>query len=175
MADYPLPPWLTPQAAQGWGELAGQAARARLNAGLERERMQQQSAQFAIEAVRRFQQAAAEAKARKEGLEYDHTMEQQKIAIDQQYKQQQLSIAQQDEQLAQQQFAQKTADAAKKFTANQSFQKAILPKEQGGEGLNATEAALKYMAPYMTGTEIGRLSAIPKDFKPGATAEIPNA
>lgn len=175
MADYPIPPWLTPQAAHGWGELAGQAARTRLNAELERERMQQQSAQFAIEASMKSQQAAQAAKAQQDAVVYDHMLEQQKIAIEQEYKKQQLSLSQQDEQLAQQQFALKTADAAKKFTANQQFQKAILPKEKGGEGLSATEASLKYMAPYMTGTEIGRLSAIPKDFKPGATAAIPNA
>jgi hypothetical protein len=175
MAEYPLPSWLTPQAAQGWGELAGQAARARLNAGLERDRMAQQSAQFAIEANQRSQELAAQTKAHQDALNYEHIVDQQKIAIDQAYKQQQLALSQQDEQLAQQQFALKAADAARKFTANQNFQKAILPKEQGGEGLSATEAALKYMAPFMTGTEMGRLSAIPKDFKPGATTQIPGA
>ncbi len=51
----------------------------------------------------------------------------------------------------------------------------MLPKEQGGEGLTATQAALKYMASSMTGTEIGRLAAMPADFKPGNTFAIPNS
>lgn len=174
--DYPLPPWLTPQAAQGWGELAGQAARTRLNAQLEQQRMQQQSAQFAIEASQRSAQAAQENQMRQDALNYDHQVEQQKIAIEQNYKQQQLSLQQQDEQLAQQQFAAKTADAAKKFAAQQAFQKAILPKDQGGEGLPATEAALKYLSGSMTGTEVGRLAGQTgnkDEYSPGATMIVP--
>lgn len=175
MADYPIPPWLTPQAAQGWGALAGEAARSRLQATLEQDRMAQQSAQFAIESQQRSQQAAQENQMRQDALNYDHLVEQQKIAIDNAYKQQQLGLQKQDEELAQQQFQMKATDAARKYAATASFQKAILPKDQGGEGLSPTEAALKYMAPAMTGTEIGRLAAIPQNFKPGATFAIPDA
>lgn len=173
--NYPIPPWLTPQAAQGYGSLAGEASRSALSAQLQREEMSQRAAQFSIEAQQRSQQTAAEMQARQEQLNYEHQLEQQKIAMEQAYKQQQVGLQTADLDLANRQFDAKTQDAAKKFTANQAFQKAILPKDQGGEGLNPTQAALRYMAPYMTGTEVGRLAATPPDFKPGNTFPIPNS
>ena len=175
MANYPIPPWLNPAAAQGYGELAGQASRAALSAEIAREKMSQEAAMTSIEMQQRSQQIAAANEAKKQQLDYEHQMEQQKIAIDQAYHQQQIGLQAQDLDLAQKQFQAKTNEAAKKFTANQAFQKAILPKDQGGEGLTTTQAALKYMAPYMTGTELGRLSALPGDFKPGNTFAIPNS
>lgn len=175
MANYPLPPWLSPSAAQGYGALAGEASRAELSAEIQREKMSQESTQFSIESQQRSQEIAAQHQARQEQLNYEHQLEQQKLAVDQAYKQQQVGLQTADLDLAQKQFDLKTQDAAKKFTANQAFQKAVLPKEQGGEGLDATQAALKYMAPYMTGTEVGRLAALPGDFKPGNTFAIPNA
>lgn len=173
--NYTLPPWLNPSAAQGYGELAGQASRAALSAQLQREKMSQEAAQFSVEAQQRSQQTAATMAARQQQIEQEHQMEQQKIAIEQQYKQQQISLQTQDMDLANKQFQAKTEEAAKKFTANQAFQKAVMPKDQGGEGLTTTQAALKYMSPYMTGTELGRLSALPGDFKPGNTFAIPNS
>lgn len=173
--DYTLPNWLGPQAALGWGELAGQAARARLNAGLERDRMAQQSAQFAIEANMRSQQLAQETKAHQDALNYQHMLDQQRIAIDQQYKQQQVGLREQAIQLASDRFQNQTQSAAQKYAATQAFQKAILPKEQGGEGLSSTEAALKYMAPYMTGDAMGKLAGngAADEYSPGATIMIP--
>lgn len=175
MPNYPLPPWLTPAAAQGYGELAGQASRAALSAQLEREQMSQKAAEFSVEAQQRSQETAAANAARQEQLNAEHQMEQQKIAIEQAYKQQQVALQAADLDLSQKQFQAKTEDAAKKFTANQAFQKAMLPKDQGGEGLTPTQAALKYISPTMTGTEVGRLAAMPADFKPGNTFAIPNS
>lgn len=175
MANYPIPPWLNPAAAQGYGELAGQASRAALSAEIQREKMSQDAAQFSIESQQRSQEIAAANQAKQEQLAYEHQLEQQKNAIETSYRQQQLSLQQQGLELSQNQFQAKTNEAAKKFTANQAFQKALLPKEQGGEGLTSTQAALKYMSPYMTGTELGRLSALPGDFKPGNTFAIPNS
>ncbi len=83
MASYPLPPWLEPSAAQGYGQLAGEAQQRALSAQLARERMSQESAQFAIESQQRSQQTAAENQARQEQLNQEHQVEQQKIAIDQ--------------------------------------------------------------------------------------------
>ena len=175
MPNYTLPQWLEPSAAQGYGELAGQAQRAALSAQLQREEMSQRAAQAGMEAQQRSQQTAAEMAARQQQLEQEHQMEQQKIAIDQAYKQQQVGLQAQDMDLAQKQFEAKTQEAAQKFTAHQAFQKAMIPKEQGGEGLTPTQAALKYMASSMTGTELGRLAALPGDFKPGNTFAIPNS
>lgn len=175
MANYPIPPWLSPSAAQEYGALAGEASRANLSAELQRERMSQEATQFAIESQQRSQQTAAEMQARQEQLNYQHHLEQQKIAIENAYHQQQLGLQAADLDLAQKQFEAKSKDAANKFTANQAFQKAMLPPEQGGEGLSSTQAAIKYIAPYMTGTELARLTAIPTNFKPGATMAIPNS
>lgn len=189
MANYPIPPWLTPSAAQGYGELAGQAARAGLSAELEREQMSQRAAQSAMEMQQRSQEVAANNQAKQEQLAYEHQMDQQKLAIENAYKQQQfaldanvqtisqghLDVAKQQQDQSKQEFILKTMQAAQQHMAQQNFQKAILPKDQGGEGLTATQAALKYMAPYMTGTEVGRLSALPTDFKPGNVYHIPNS
>ncbi len=175
MANYPIPPWLNPSAAQGYGEIAGQANRAALSAQLEREQLSQKAAQFSIEAQQRSEETAAANAARQQQLDVEHQMEQQKIAIEQSYKQQQVGLQAADLDLAQKQFQAKTDQASRQYTANQAFQKAILPKEQGGEGLSTTQAALKYMSPYMTGTELGRLAATPADFKPGNTFPIPNS
>jgi hypothetical protein len=175
MANYPIPPWLNPSAAQGYGALAGEASRAELSAEIQREKMSQEAAQSSIEMQQRSQEIAAANEAKKQQLDYEHQMEQQKNAIEQQYRQQQIGLQTQDLDLAKKQFQAKTEEASKKFTANQAFQKAVLPKEQGGEGLTPTQAALKYMSPYMTGTELGRLAALPGDFKPGNTFAIPNS
>jgi len=175
MANYPIPPWLNPAAAQGYGSLVGEAQRTALSNQMQRDELSQRATQFAIESQQRAQETAAQNAARQEQLNYEHQLEQQKIAIDQAYKQQQVGLQAADLDLAQKQFEAKTQDAAKRFSANQAFQKAILPKDQGGEGLTTTQAALKYMAPYMTGTELGRLAALPGDFKPGNTFAIPGA
>lgn len=158
MPSYPLPPWLSPSAAQGYGQLAGEADRAALSAQLEREQMSQRATQFAIEAQQRSQQTAAEMQARQEQLNYEHQMEQQKIALDQAYKQQQISLDTQSQQLAQNKFDAATQATANKAAAVRRAQKAMLPKEQGGEGLSATEAYLREVAPYMSGVEIGKLA-----------------
>ena len=175
MPAYPIPPWLNPSTAQGYGEIAGQAARAALSAQLEREQLSQKAAEFSIEAQQRSQETAASNAARQEQLNQEHQVEQQKIAIEQAYKQQQIGLQTADLDLSQKQFQAKTDQAARQFTANQAFQKAITPKDQGGEGLSTTQAALKYMSPYMTGTELGRLAALPADFKPGNTFAIPGS
>lgn len=195
MADYPLPPWLSPAAAQGWGSLEAQAVHTRVQAGLERDRMAQQSTMASIEAQQRqeqlgqevqlkqqqlaqsAQQAAAQlaatAKAHEETLQQQALIQGQRIAIDQAYKTSQLSLAQQRNDISQKTFDAKTKDAADRFAATQTFQKSMLPPEEGGEGLSAEKAALKYMAPYMTGTEVGRLSAQPGPFTMGAPVAIP--
>lgn len=177
MAGYPLPPWLSPQAALGWGDLAAGAAKSRLNAQLEQANMAQRSAEFAIESQQRSQEAAQANQAHKDALDYNHQVEQQKIAIDQQYKQQQIALDQQSNELAQKQFDAKTSAAAQAHLADQAFQKAILPKEQGGEGLDPIKAALKYRAGSMTSTELGRLAGATAGvdaYKPGDTLNIPN-
>lgn len=173
--NYPLPPWLSPSAAQGYGELAQHAASIALDNQMQRDRLSQNAQQFAVETQQREQEIAAANAAKQEQLNYEHQLEQQKMQVEQQYKQQQVALQTQDLDLANRQFQAKTDEAAKKFTANQAFQKAMLPKDQGGEGLSAAQAALKYMSPYMTGTEVGRMAAIPGDFKPGAVMPIPNA
>jgi hypothetical protein len=175
MPNYPIPPWLDPSAAQGYGALAQHASSIALDNQMQRDRLSQQAQEFAVDTQQRSQEIAAANAAKQEQLNYEHQLEQQKMQVDQAYKQQQIALDQQSQQLAEKQFAAKTQDAAAKFTANQNFQKAILPKEQGGEGLNAIQAALKYMSPHMTGTEVGRLAALPGDFKPGNTFAIPNA
>jgi len=174
MANYPLPPWLSPSAAQGYGELAQHAQSIALDNQIQRDRLSQQASQFAVETQQRSQEIAAANAAKQEQLNYEHQLEQQKMQIEQQYKQQQIALQAQDLDLANKQFQAKTDEAAKKFTANQAFQKAMLPKDQGGEGMTAAAAALKYMSPYMTGTEVGRMAAIPGEFKPGATMAVPN-
>jgi hypothetical protein len=172
---YPIPPWIDPSAAQGYGALAGEASRAALTAQLQRERMSQEAAQSSLEMQQRSQELAAANQAKQEQTAYDHQVDQQKNAIENAYRQQQIGLQTQDLDLAKKQFDAKTQDAAKRFTANQMFQKSMLPTDQGGEGLSATQAALKYMSPYMTGTELGRMAALPGDFKPGNTFSIPNA
>lgn len=175
MAEYPLPPWLSPSASQGWGELEGQAARSRAQIQLERERLSQQAAQAAAESAQRSQEIAVSNKARQDQINYEHLMEQQKVAIDQAYKQQLVGLKQQDMDLADREFAKKTTDAAARFSANQAFQKALLPADQGGEGLDPQKAALKYIAPYMSGTEVGRLASVPGPFSLGDAQDISGA
>lgn len=173
MANYPIPQWITPNAALGYGELAGAASRAALNAQLSRERMAQESVQTAIEAQARSQQLAQQTALHQQELNRQHTLDQQRIAIDQAYKQQVIDLRGQDEALAQQEFIQKTKQAADRFTATQNFQKALLPTEQGGEGLSPDKAALKYISPYMTGDALGRLASSPGKFTLGAPVNIP--
>lgn len=173
MANYPIPSWLGPQAALGWGALAGEAARARATQEIERDRLAQQSAQFAIESQQRAQQLNEEMKARQDALNYQHLLQSQKIAIDQAYKQQMLGLDEQRIDLAQKNFESKTADAARKFAATQAFQKAMLPPEQGGEGLDATRAALKYLAPYMTADSVSRTASSSSPFKITPPSPLP--
>jgi len=175
MPNYTIPPWLTPAAAQGYGELAQNAARIGMENDMQKARLSQQAQQFAVETQQRAQEIAAENAAKAEQLNYEHQLEQQKMQVEQAYKQQQLALDQQDNDLASKKFDATTKEAADRFLATQKFQKATLPKEQGGEGLTTMQAALKYISPYMTGTEIGRLSTVPPDFKPGNTFAIPGA
>jgi hypothetical protein len=142
---------------------------------MERERLSQQAAQSAAELAQRSQEAAQMAKARQDQVAYEHLMEQQKLAVEQAYQQQQVGLKQQDNDLAEREFQKKITDSANRFAANQAFQKALLPKEQGGEGLDPEKAALKYIAPYMTGTEVGRLASAPGPFSLGNAQDIPGA
>ena len=157
---YAIPPWVGPNAALGYGELAGGAQRAALSAQLERERMSQQAAQSALETQQRSQQLAQENQARQNELNYNHIVDQQKLAIEQAYKDQTLGLQKQDQELAQKQFQAKTDLAAKAYMDDQKFQKGMIPKDQGGEGLTAIQSALKYKSGSMSATELGRLSAL---------------
>ncbi len=148
--DYPLPPWLSPQASQGWGGLALDAAKSRANVQMHRDQMAQQSAQFAIEAQQKSQQAAQEAQANQDALNYNHLMEQQKIAIDQAYKQQQASMEQGRLEVEQGRFTAATQQAAAQHTGMTNYQNSQVPKEKGGEGLTEPQARLKYLVPIMT-------------------------
>jgi hypothetical protein len=164
--NYTLPPWLNPSAALGYGELAGAASRAALTAQVERDRMNQEAAMKSVEMQQRSQQVAAENQANKEQLDYQHQMEQQKIAIEQAYHQQEIGLKQQDQDLAERQFQAQTQKAAQSYIGLQKFQQAILPKDQGGEGLSHQEAALKYLAQGMTADAAGRVALTPQPFVP---------
>lgn len=180
MSDYPIAPWLLPSAAQGWGELALGAAKSRADVQMERDRLSQQAAQSAIESQQKSQelaQQAEETQARMQAasavVDYNHIMDQQKLAVDQAYKTQQLGMQAQTLDIAQKKFDDQTAEAAKRFAANASFQKAMLPVDQGGEGLAPDKASLKYLAPYMTGTQVGKMTATAPPFDLGTPKPIP--
>ena len=156
-----MPNWIGTQAALGWGELAGQAAARRQQAYLEQQRMSQEAAQAAADAqikqaqlAQAHQQAQAEFAAKfqagQEQLQKENLMEQQKIAIDQAYKQTVTGLRQQDLDLAQKEFDAKAQHAAQIYAAGQRAQKAILPKEQGGEGLSPEQAYLREFSGLMT-------------------------
>lgn len=171
--EYPLPPWLSPSAAQGYGALYGEAQRAALSAQLARERMAQESAQAGMEAQARKEALAQQMQFRQQALQQEQMRQDQRIAIDQAYKEAEVGLRENALDTANRRLQMQADTAAKRFAATQNFQKAILPAEQGGEGLNPQQAALKYMAPYMTGDQVGRLSTAPGDFKIGAPLNIP--
>jgi hypothetical protein len=183
MASYPIPAWLSPEAAHGYGELAGAASRAAQSAQLQREQMAQESSRAAMQAQmeqqrlaqqaqQQQQQLAQAAKIHSDTLNQNLLVQSQKIAIDQAYKNSIIGLKAQDSDLKDKEFQEKTKQAAGRFAATQSFQKAILPPEQGGEGMAPQDAALKYMAPFMTPDAAGRMATIPAPFKIGAPEAI---
>jgi hypothetical protein len=175
--NYPIPPWLSPNVAQGYGELAQRAASIGLENEMQKARLSQQAQQFAVETQQRSQQIAAENAARQEELAYQHQVEQTKMQVEQAYKQQQLALDTQAQGIATAQWQQKVQDSADKAAALRRAQKAASPKEMGGEGLSFPEAYLREVAPYMTGTEVGRLAMATGggSFTPGKVIPIPNS
>jgi hypothetical protein len=169
MANYPIPAWLTPQAAQGWGDLTAESYRT----GASILRGNQEAAASAQDAAIRSQELSQKTALQQQQIQQDAMVEQQKIAIEKAYNDATIGLKQQDQAEASREFELQTQQAASKFAANQLFQKSMLPKEQGGEGLTAQQAALKYLSTYMTPDALGRMATRPPPFTLGNPVKVP--
>lgn len=163
--DYPIPPWLTPQAAQGYGELAGAAHRAALQAKLEREKMAQQAAQAAMQMQARQQELAANMQARAEAMRSEAMREDQKLRIEKAYKDSVLGIQQQELDIRQKTAEHSIKQAAASFAA----------KQEAGRRIAAGEDPQKVwmeLGPTMgiTGNAMANLSK--KPFEMGSASDI---
>src|SRR5579863_1460929 len=114
MATVALPPWLSPEAAQGWGELAAKGAQLKL----ERARLRQEGINAGMEAAARSQQQQQTA-----------AREQQQIQYDQAYKTADLGLRQQEADQRAQQLQQEVAQTARQFSAMQRISKRIAAGE----------------------------------------------
>lgn len=187
-----MPSWLGPQAALGWGDLALHArevsnsranaimetqarqSEAAMNAQARASALQQDAAQFqqqqqAAAAKFQQQQQAQATQLQEENLEAQH-----KIAIDEQYKKQMAAARAGELDLHNAQFDKKNQDAADRYAATAQFQQAILPKEAGGLGMNPRDAAMQYLAPYMTADTLGHVSTSGDTFQLGQPQTLPD-
>lgn len=164
--DYPLPPWLSPNAAQGWGGLALDAAKSRANIQMERDRLSQQAATASMEAQQRSQETAQANQAKAQQLDYEHTMEQQKIAIETQYKQQQIGLQTQDLELAQKKFDAQTQQAAQMALVQHTYAKRVAAGED-------PQKVIMELGPEMHLPPAALVQALKKPFSMGATVPVP--
>lgn len=138
--DYSIPPWLTPQAAQGWGDLWAKGNALTLQAQGEANKVALEGArlsQAARQASLRHEEALANLAADKEARDKAALVEGQKIEVKKAYDDAQIGLAQQKidaeakqiaaQSLAQQNFAKDYQAAVGAGTsADEAYQAAIL-------------------------------------------------
>lgn len=98
----PIPQWLEPSAAQGWGDIAAKGQQLQL----ERARIQQQGVIANMEAQSKREQQQAESARQQQQIQYEKS-----------YRDAQLGLQQQEQDLKQQQFQQQVKNAATRSAA----------------------------------------------------------
>jgi hypothetical protein len=162
-----LPPWLTPQAAQGYGDLAAEGFKTGATIANERARLAQEAAQHGMEMQQRQQEFQQKTAAEQEAAQQAGLVEQQKIQIDKATKDAELGLRQQDLALKQKDFEQQTQQAAALSAVQQQATKRIAAGED-------PQKVWMELGPQMNMTSAALSKLITPPFKPGTAAQIPN-